>query len=145
MANWRGTARSNHFRVKDEFAFRAWAGTLGLDVVENSGSPGLFSVFPGKTSEDGDWPSSRLREAGDDFDRDEEERVYFFAELSEHLADGQVAVLMTAGSEKSSYITGVAVAVSALGEHIEVSLNDIYAKAAERFCLPKEHITPASC
>ena len=48
MANWRGTARSNHFRVKDEFAFRAWAGTLGLDVVESPGSPGLFSVFPGK-------------------------------------------------------------------------------------------------
>ena len=75
MANWRGTARSNHFRVKDEFAFRAWAGTLGLDVVESPGSPGLFSVFLGKSSEDGDWPSSRLREAGDDFDRDEEESL----------------------------------------------------------------------
>ena len=37
MANWRGTARSNHFRVKDEFAFRAWAGTLGLDVVDRIG------------------------------------------------------------------------------------------------------------
>jgi hypothetical protein len=145
MANWCGTARSNHFRVKDEFAFRAWAGALGLDVVESSGSPGLFSVFPGKTSEDGDWPSSRLREAGNDFDRDEEESVDFFAELSEHLADGQVAVLMTAGSEKSAYITGVAVAVNALGKHVEVSLNDIYVKAAERFCVPKEHITPASC
>jgi hypothetical protein len=145
MANWRGVARSNHFRVKDELAFRAWAGALGLDVVESPGSPGLFSFFPGKTSEDGDWPSSRLSDAGGDFDRDEEESVDFFVELSEHLADGQVAVLMTAGSEKSAYITGVAVAVNTLGERVEVSLNDIYAKAAERFCVPKEQITSASC
>jgi hypothetical protein len=145
MANWRGVARSNHFRVKDELAFRAWAGALGLDVVESPGSPGLFSFFPGKTSEDGDWPSSRLSDARGDFDRDEEESVDFFVELSEHLADGQVAVLMTAGSEKSAYITGVAVAVNTLGERVEVSLNDIYAKAAERFCVPKEQITSASC
>lgn len=33
MANYNGKARTNYFKVKDETAFRAWAGKHSLDDI----------------------------------------------------------------------------------------------------------------
>jgi hypothetical protein len=54
----------------------------------------------------------------------------FISELSTHLMDGWVAVLMEIGSEKLRYLTGVAFAVNSKGEYKEVFLDQIY-KSAE--------------
>ena len=128
MANWYGSSRSNYFKVKDEAAFRKWADELGLTVITNLNPEGtLFGVYPGD-SDDGFWPSFVFG----DFD-DEEREVDICAELAEHLAEGEVAVLMTIGAAKLRYLIGHATAVKWTGETVEVSINDIYEKAFKVF------------
>jgi hypothetical protein len=48
---------------------------------------------------------------------------------------------MEAGSEKLRYLSAFAVAINAAGERIDVSLEDIYHLAAEKF--PGKEITRA--
>ena len=108
MANWYGTSRSNYFKVKDEEAFREWADSRDLEVLEKP--HGLFGVAPSSMSEDGSWPSYYYDE-----DREEEYEIDFQAELIEHLAEGQVAILMTIGAEKLRYLTGYSVALPGMG------------------------------
>lgn len=119
MANWYGTARSNYFRVKDADKFKAWVESIqGLGMWERTNEPGLFGIY----SDDGDsggWPSWRP-------DDPEYEEVDLVGELVEHLAEGEVAILMEAGAEKLRYISGYAIAVNHKGEQISVSLADIY-------------------
>lgn len=129
MANWYGTARSNYFKVKDAEAFKVWAAQF--DAIELWDDERGFGL--GDTDE-GYWPSSVYNdETGEDRDID------FVHELSEHLTEDSVAVLMSAGAEKLRYITGYAVAVNHKGELVEVSLDDIYELATAKF-----GITPTS-
>ena len=79
-------------------------------------------------SEDGGLPSSRYDEETDDY-----VDIDLTKELAEHLAEGQVAVLMECGAEKLRFITGFATAVSWTGETVRISLDDIYQKAQEAF------------
>lgn len=134
MANWYGTSRSNYFRVKEEAAFRQWADNLHLGIFEHDQDHGLFAIHPGDWCDNGSWPSC-------DLETDEE--IDIADQLSKHLAEGQVAVLMTAGAEKLRYITGYAIAVNADGDVVSVSLDDIYAKAAESFKVAESAITQA--
>lgn len=123
MANFYGTARSNYFKVKDANAFKAWVETVpGLGFWEHEGTFGIYSDCP----DSGCWPSAR-------WDDDEDEYFDLVAELAEHLADGEVAVLMEAGAEKLRYISGWAVAVHSSGEYVCVSLDDVYKLAVEKF------------
>ena len=120
MANWYGTSRSNYFRVKDEKAFTAFVGSLSLDHWTNK--DGLHAVAPDGAN-DGYWPSQIWHE---DEDGEDYKDIDFVDELAPHLADGEVAVLMTAGSEKLRYVTGCAVAVKNDGSYVSIDIDDIY-------------------
>ena len=122
MANWYGTSRSNYFNVKDEGTFREWAERRDLEVLEDPS--GLFGVAPSSMSEDGSWPS---------YDCDDDCEIDFQAELIEHLAEGQVAIIMTIGAEKLRYLTGYSVALAWDGRRISVDIADIYDKVEVEF------------
>ena len=125
MANYYGHARSNYFNVKDADAFRTWvSSTDGLAFLEKGNS---FAIY----SDDGDcggWPSDR-------FDEEAQDHVDFDLpiELSKHLQEGSVAVLMEVGAEKMRYLVGYAQAVDSDGQVETISLDDIYMIAEERF------------
>lgn len=125
MANWNGSARSNYFAVKVEEAFRKWASSRELEVVtkRHGGDKTLFGVI--STTEDGGWLSTTTDDDGEDIG------VSIPAEISEHLADGQVAVLMETGTESNYYLTGQATAIDSRGNMVHVSLEDIYGKIKE--------------
>ena len=72
----------------------------------------------------GGWPHVRGDEC-EDFDLVEE--------LAQHLADGEIAVLVEAGAEKLRYITGDAIAVNSKGEKVAFSLRHIYELAEQAF------------
>lgn len=125
MANWYGTSRSNYFRVKDRAAFDAWLKTVPdirvseADASEDPGREGKIGLF--SSGEYGDFPASRYDE-----DKDDDLPLDLLAELALHLADGEVAVLMTVGAEKERYVTGWAWAVDSKGATVQLSLDDIY-------------------
>lgn len=120
MADYHGAARSNHFEVKDREAFLAWIETVPNVRAEEGGDQTF--VLLEKYGEG--WPSTRLTGADD-------EELYLLRELSEHLAEGEVAVLEESGAEKLRYIAGHAAAVNHLGEELHVDLSDIYEKVKE--------------
>jgi hypothetical protein len=134
MANWYGTARSNYFRVKDKDAFLKWADGRRLGVFKNEDSADLFAIHGGDT-DDGSWPG---------YDMEGETEIDLVRELAEHLPKGQVAVLMEIGAEKLRYLTGVAIAVNHKGRVVEVTLSDIYRKAARSFRIAESEITEAT-
>jgi hypothetical protein len=137
MANWYGTARSNYFRVKDEAAFQAWAKLRGLEVLTKSAGDGeepLYALV--SNSDDGAWPTVEFAE--DSFEPIE---INFSAEIASHLVDGEIAILMEAGSEKTRYISGSASAVNSTGEEVFISLDDIYEMAAKTFRVPATKIS----
>jgi hypothetical protein len=134
MANWYGMSRSNYFRVKDEAQFRRWAEELELAVI--SDEHGRFGFY--SNTEDGGLPSCRCTE-----DRDDLQEIDIVGELSAHLAEGEIAVLMSAGHEKARYVSGYAVALNRDGGRISVSLSDIYEKAASTFGIEVNSISEA--
>ena len=130
MANYYATARSNYFAVKDETTFRKWAESLGLEILEpthhNKVADGIrrHGITPGNGDDSGGWPTSRYDEESDQC-----EAIDVAAQLSAHLADGEVAILMEVGHEKLRYLSGSAVAVNHKGETAVVELDDIYEAA----------------
>jgi hypothetical protein len=123
MANYNATSRTNTFRVKDVAAFKAWADKLGVTVHERHDGSG-FVLFPDELSDSGTFPS---------YDLDTDEEIDFADQLSTHLAEGSVAVIVEAGAEKLRYVHGHAVAVSSKGEQLCIGLGDIYEMAEKRF------------
>ena len=120
MADWWGHSRSNYFQVKDREQFQAWIdGVDELEILaEENGRVAIYGDFYGG------WPITS-DDDGTEFD--------LALELSAHLADGEIAVLMEGGAEKLRYITGVAIAVNSKGEQVVLSLADIYARAEVAF------------
>ena len=123
MANYYCTSRTNYFRVKDEPAFVAWAEKFQFEAHKRQ--DGLYALFPGDVTDDGSFPSSFYDE-----EKDEDEEFDFMVELSKHLAEGSVAVCISAGAEKLRYVSGYAEAINSKGERAAVRLDDIYVKAA---------------
>ncbi len=127
MANHYATARSNYFAVKDEAAFREWAGLMGLAVLEpdhrakTAGGIRRFGIAPGNSGDNGSWPDSTY-----DADADEVDEFDLTEELAPHLADGEVAVLMEVGNEALRYVTGTAIAVNSRGKTVSINLDAIY-------------------
>ena len=123
MACWTGMSRSNYFRLNDEVAFRRWAQELGLVVITNDNAGfGFYS-----NSDDGGLPASRVGE--DDHDED----IDLETELATHLAEGEVAIIMSIGHEKARYLSAYAAAVSSTEERVTLDISDIYEKAAQFF------------
>jgi len=135
MANWYGTARSNYFRVKDAEAFVQWAERRSLGVLKTERGADIFAIHSGDSTGDGSWPS---------YDMDEDTEIDLVRELAEHLPKRQVAVLMEIGAEKLRYLTGVAIAVNHKGRVVQLTLSDIYCKAARAFRVAESEITQAA-
>jgi len=123
MADWIGSSRTNYFRVKDPEAFETAMAHLDVEVWNNKDDPRLFGIGCGKDS-NGDWPSCDV-ETDEDFD--------FVEKVWPHLAEGEVAVFQTIGSEKLCYLTGHATAVNHQGKRIDLDIGDIYERAKRRF------------
>ena len=130
MANYYATARSNYFAVKDETAFREWAARIGLNILDPTlHAPVVdgnrrFGIAPGDGDDSGAWPTSFYNDDTDDFDD-----IDVSEELSVHLADGEVAILMEVGNEKLRYVSGSAVAVNNKGKSVYVNIDSIYSKS----------------
>jgi len=132
MANWYGTARSNYFHVADMKKFEAWANDLCLEWWTDK--EGRVAISPSDSSDEGSWPSSRYVEENEDTGMaGDYEDFDILDELADHLAEGEIAVLMEAGAEKKRYITGHATAVDSKGEIVAVSIYDIYELAEKKF------------
>ena len=129
MANYYATARSNYFAVKDETDFREWAARIGLNILEPTHRDKVADGIPryGVTPGDGDdsgWPTLRYNAETDDYDD-----IDVPGQLSAHLADDEVAVLMEVGNEKLRYVSGSAVAVNNQGKFVSLNLGSIYRTA----------------
>lgn len=131
MSNYYASTRSNYFRVKDEEAFKKWADHLDLTIFRSVSSPGMVGIHANNGDCNG-WPN---------FDYTDDVEIDIAEDLSKHLEDGQVAVLMETGAEKLRYLVGCATAVHSSGRLVQVHLGQIYEKALEAF--PGATITEA--
>jgi len=129
MANYCATWRSNYFQVKDQDAFEEAASTWPDTRVvtrDVDGEDTLFAIMEDERGDQGGMPSGRYNDETGDY-----EELDLLQELSEHLPEGEVAILMESGHEKLRYVCGHALAVNHEGEVLHVSLDDIYDKAFE--------------
>ena len=131
MANYYAHSRTNFFRVKDAAKFTAWAKQRGVTVHCRHGDSEYFTMMP-DDSDSGTFPN---------FDSETDDEIDFAAELAAHLYEDSVAVILETGAEKLRYLHGHATAINAQGERIEISLDDIYVLAAQRF--PGKEVTRA--
>lgn len=125
MANYVGVGRSNAFRVLGSEEFLTWLESVP-DVRAVQQAEDTYVLLC--ESDQGGWPSIRF--AGGD---GEDEEFDIFAELSEHLAEGEVAVLEEVGREKLRVLVGYAVAVNHLGQTVSVNIDEVYDRAAEKW------------
>lgn len=131
MSNWVGTSRTNYFKVKDKEAFLDALGAFEVRVepaVRND-EP-LYMLV--SQSDGGDWPSSDF--SSEDVNGDYKE-IWFPGIVAPHLADGECAIFMSVGAEKTRYVTGYAVAIVNDGRYVEVNLDEIYGKAVRELGL----------
>lgn len=119
--NWFGTSRSNFFAVADAAAFTQ--AMASFDVHPEWNDQGHVALVA--TTDQGDWPQL--------YDADEEPiDDGFWSAVAPHLADGAVAVFQTVGGE-GDHMTGYAAAVDKTGEVVEISIDDIFTIAQQRF------------
>lgn len=133
MADYYAYCRSNYFKVKDPEAFKTWVASFddALKLYENTGDNTYALLVP----EGYHWPACFEKLSEEPTDRD------FFNELSTHLQENSIAILMEVGHERLRYLVGEAIALNHLNERVSISLNDIYALAADE--LGGENITEA--
>lgn len=120
MANYCATARTNYVKVTDRDKLTAALAQLDLDIVDKDGRVAVL-----ETSGEG-WPSLAYDEK-----LDENVEIDVACLIAEHLAEGEVLVLIEAGAEKLRYVSGHAIAINNRGERRTVSLADIYKTAGE--------------
>ncbi len=133
-------ARSNHFRVRDEPSFLAWVETLpGVSAHRDTpmNHPDDPADHPNPSyalladQADGAWPTWRDVALNDCDAPTEQLEMDWAAELSPHLAEGEVAVLEEVGADKLRYLFAHATAVNHRGEAIELNLSRIYGMVQE--------------
>ena len=131
MANYQGKVRSNYFAVKNADDWVAFCDRFEFESImmwDSEIQSNLYGFMDGPMSDGRGLPS-------DIYDEDEDEMVEvdFIAELAEQLDPDAVAIIMEIGWEKMRYFIGIAIAVNAKGDHVSVSLDDIYDKADDAF------------
>ena len=138
MADFNGMARTNTFRVKDKEAFLSAISVFDLEVQWRTLKDGAEGVCLITNDEYGSWPGYWCDDDGDEHESD------WVALLSEHLVDGEVAIINEAGHEKARYVSGWSLAIHSSGKAEQISLNDIYEKAAASFGVPVDAISECS-
>lgn len=136
MSDWYGGSRTNYVKIKDMDGLKKALEPFDLEIVEDRDSPNSIALLP--NSEYGDWPTWAYTEDGEEIELDPVGHICPFME------EGQVLVIMEAGAERLRYISGWAQAFTWDGRFVEVSLHQIYEKAAQEFGVPLTTITPAS-
>jgi hypothetical protein len=135
MGDWYGHARSNYVRVTDVEALEASLKPFDVAIIKGS-DKNEGKVYLISNDDKGGWPSSYYsEEKGDYVEFDPATHICPFMDT------GEVLVMMEAGAEKTCYITGIAQAYNSKGEYTQVSLGDIYEKAAEKFKVERTAIT----
>lgn len=107
--NYTGVCRSNYFKVKDLKAFKATS-PGSIEVHEKDGFVAIFG--------DDGWSSQIEDEEGNDVD------FWVVEWVQEHLAEGEVALLVEAGYEGQRYVVGVGHLIGWDGKHAWVTLDD---------------------
>lgn len=142
MGQWYGKCRSNYFRVKDPEAFARFLKEYQAELLTSAGPDGTMRYGFRSTTETGGEPTRIENQIDEDLDNDLEaeleEATLISDVIHEHLLEGEVCVIVEAGAEKDSYITGAATAINAAGKQISLCLNDIYALAEKQFSIPHE-------
>jgi hypothetical protein len=123
MANYYANSRSNYFRVRDKEAFKAFCETFNVEYIEDKDGR---SGWCGHDDDCGGIPGDIYNEETGD-----SEDIDFPLEVSKHLCDGEVAIMLEVGNEKLCYIIGYAVAINSKGERKVINLLDIYNAAKE--------------
>lgn len=137
MANWTGTARTNFVAADNIEALERMAADHQLMVIRDSdGRIGFIA-----RTENGDWPTTAYRE-------DLDEHVEFCVEtvIMPHIKEGEVLIIMEAGSERDRYVSARAEAYIRNGDvccSVSLSLGDIYKMAAEAFGVSVDSIRAA--
>ncbi|KAF7963551.1 hypothetical protein AWV80_08500 [Cupriavidus sp. UYMU48A] len=97
MANWTGTARTNLVAADNIEALETMAADHQLMVIRDSdGRIGFIA-----RTENGDWPTTAYRE-----DLDEHVELCVETVIMPHIKEGEVLIIMEAGSERDRYVSG---------------------------------------
>ena len=136
MSSFNGAARTNFFKVEDLRGFEEALEPFDIKIVPHSDIGGFFYLYP--ETEDHSWPSYTTIE---NEDGEEEEVEFSFEEhVMPFVHEGVVVVAMTVGAEKLRYLSGYAFAFVRKGEEVlreQISLSDIYERAAKKFEVPE--------
>lgn len=143
MANYYGLSRSNYFRVKVAAAFLQWAESLGLNVINKVDSSSGVARYGLVADTNEGWPLVKVIK-NPESEHPEEVTVHVLNELSRHLADDGVAVLMEIGNQKLQFLNGTAYAVHSDGRTVRVHLNEIYERAAKELGVEVSAINPCA-
>jgi len=132
MANWRGTARSNYFRVKDEATFLAWVKARNIQVWTRPQTD-TFAIAPTAHNDaEGGWPTTLPNV---------DEPANLVLGLTDHLKEGEIAILVGVGAEKQAYVSGNATAVNHRGDVVAVDLDGIYELVADRMGVKSDSLS----
>lgn len=137
MANYYGAARTNYVRIEDMMGLEKSLKHWSIELVENDEGKYAFLA-----NDESGWDSFALDDDDNEIDFD------FATVIMPHVAVGEVLVAMSAGAEKLRYITGYAEALvrdqDGSVRRTDISLNDIYAKAATDLGTNQADITEAT-
>lgn len=137
MPDFNGKSRSNYVRIADMAGLEAALEPFGneIEIVTHGSEPNCV-MFEG--TEGGMMPGSVTDHDGNDIEFDPATHICPF------MKEGQVLVLMGAGSENLRYISGHAEAYAWDGRYTGFNLNKIYEMAAKEFGIEQSHIAEAS-
>jgi hypothetical protein len=137
--NYYGTWRTNKVKVKDVKRFKELAGMLEAEVPDPEFT-GKYRVAGADLPTPSEAPiSAEVKMLGSEngfnetYEDEDGNTTNILAELAKTLVEGEVLVIMEAGSEGMRYINGIAIALSWTGKSTSISLNDIYKQAAKKF------------
>lgn len=144
MANWYGAARSNYVKIVDREGLERALEPFDIEWWNDQEGKTAFSC---SATSNGGWPSvGYVIVDTEDMEEEMEEEVEFCFQthVVPYMADGEVLVVMEAGSEKLRYITGAACAFTKGEDPLYLDLSDIYRKASEEWDISTADISKAS-
>ena len=124
MANYVAICRSNYFKVVDENNWIEFCERMGVESVVEWSTEYQCNLYGFLVPNGEGIPVSIWNE-----DINDSEDVDFVIELSHHLPEDWVAIIMEVGFEKMRYLIGYALAVNHFGEQELVALDTIYDQA----------------
>ncbi len=135
MANWYGTSRTNFVRVKNVEAAKASLEDFDNTIHTHPLQPDFIMI---SGNDDGGFSTNAVVDLEDGGYEDVELEWADWAQ--EHLAEGQVLIMMSAGSENLRYVSAYAKAYSWKGDELSISLTDIYREIQDRWAVDMSQV-----